>query len=200
MRVNQNDDNILVDLARRGDMDAFEQLVARYESRVYTIAYRFTGNYADASDLAQEAFIRVYRSISSFRGESSLLTWLTRVVTNVCKDELRRRAKHKIVSIDEMAEKGQVSEPETRQKPLEEAVLKKEWQEEVQQILSSLTYEHRAVIIMRDIQGYSYEEIAAILECSLGTVKSRLNRARQILKNKLLARNELLIGRTGHGR
>ncbi|HWI55306.1 MAG TPA: sigma-70 family RNA polymerase sigma factor [Desulfobacteria bacterium] len=197
--MNQNDEDILVDLARRGDMEAFEQLVARYESRVFTIAYRFTGNYDDASDLAQEAFIRVYRSISSFRGESSLLTWLTRVVTNVCKDELRRRAKQKVVSIEEMTEKGQVSEPESRQKTLEEAVLKKEWQEEVQQILNSLTYEHRAVIIMRDVQGYSYEEIAGFLECSLGTVKSRINRARQILKNKLLTRNELLIGQAGHG-
>ncbi len=197
--MNQKSDSVLVDLARRGDIDAFEQLIARYESRVFTIAYRYTGNYADASDLAQEAFIRVYRSISSFRGDSSLLTWLTRVVTNVCKDELRRRAKQKIVSIEEMAEKGQVSEAEPRQKPLEEEVLAKEWQEEVQQILGSLTHEHRVVIVMRDVQGYSYEEIAGFLECSLGTVKSRLNRARQILKNKLLTRNELLIGQVGHG-
>lgn len=194
-----NSDDVLVDRARQGDLEAFEQLVAKYENRVFTIAYRYTGNYADASDLAQEAFIRFYRSIGSFRGESTLLTWLSRVVTNVCKDELRRRAKNKTVSMDEMTEKGQALDVEGVIRPLEETVLTKEWQEEIQQILNSLTEEHRTVIIMRDIQGYSYEEIALFLKCSLGTVKSRINRARNLLKNKLLARNELLVGRACQG-
>lgn len=196
--MNNIDENILVERARQGDLDAFEQLVARYESKVYTIAYRYTGNYADASDLAQEAFIRVYRSINSFRGESSLLTWLSRVVTNVCKDELRRRAKQKTVSMEEMAEKGQSPATEHKNRPLEELVLKKEWQEEVQQLLNTLSEDYRTVIVMRDVQGYSYEEIALFLKCSLGTVKSRLNRARNILKNKLLARSDL-TGRACHG-
>lgn len=196
--MNNIDENILVERARQGDLDAFEQLVARYESKVYTIAYRYTGNYADASDLAQEAFIRVYRSINSFRGESSLLTWLSRVVTNVCKDELRRRAKQKTVSMEEMAEKGQSPAAEHKNRPLEEIVLKKEWQKEVQQLLNTLSEDYRTVIIMRDVQGYSYEEIAVFLKCSLGTVKSRLNRARNILKNKLLARSDL-TGRACHG-
>ncbi|MHB9096035.1 MAG: sigma-70 family RNA polymerase sigma factor, partial [Eubacteriales bacterium] len=160
---------------------------------------RYVGNYADASDLAQEAFIRVYRSIGTFRGDSSLLTWLYRVVTNVCKDELRRRAKEKTVSIDEMIEKGKAPDAFSGHKPPEEALLSREWQEEVQQVLNSLSEEHRAVVIMRDVQGYTYDEIALFLECSLGTVKSRLNRARGILKDRLLSRKELLIGRVCQG-
>ena len=194
-----NSDEILVAQVKSGDLDAFEQLVARYETKVYTIAYRYVGNYNDASDLAQDAFIRVYRSINNFRGDSSFLTWLYRVVTNVCKDELRRRAKEKTVSIDEIVEKGKSPPAEMQNKPLEEAVLSREWQEEVQQILNTLSDDHRTVVVMKDIQGYSYEEIAGYLECSLGTVKSRLNRARHILKDRLLTRKDLLIGRACHG-
>lgn len=189
-------DEILIEQIKSGNVEAFEQLVTRYEIKVYTIAYRYTGNYNDASDLAQEALIRVYRSIHGFRGDSSFLTWLYRVVTNVCKDELRRRAKEKNVSMDEMEESGKAAGVSPESKTPEETVLHREWQEEVQQILNSLSEEHRTVVIMRDIQGYSYEEIAFFLECSLGTVKSRLNRARTILKDRLLAQNELLMGRT----
>lgn len=189
-------DEELISRVKSGELDAFEMLVAKYETKIYTIAYRYTGNYSDASDLAQEAFIRAYKSINGFRGDSSFLTWLSRVVSNVCKDELRRRMKQKTVSMDEMMEKGQSPEFETGGSPLEEVVLRKEWQEEVQSILNSMSEEHRTVVIMRDIQGYSYEEIAFSLKCSLGTVKSRLNRARNILKDKLLARSELMLGKS----
>lgn len=188
-------DELLIEQIKNGDLHAFERLVARYETRVYTIAYRYVGNYSDASDLSQEALIRVYRSIGSFRGDSTFLTWLYRVVTNVCKDELRRRARQKAVSMDEMIEHGRTPVAEAVQRLPEEAVLRKEWQEEVQQVLNSLTEEHRMVVVMRDIQGYTYEEIAGFLQCSLGTVKSRLNRARNILKDRLLSRNDLLPGR-----
>jgi len=166
-------------------------LVAKYETKVYTIAYRYAGNHNDANDLAQEAFIRVYRSIGGFRGDSSFLTWLYRVVTNVCKDEIRRRARENTVSMDEMIDQGKQPVPDRKTGPLEE-VLHREWREEIQQVLNSLSYEHRTVIIMRDIQGYTYEEIAFFLECSLGTVKSRISRARNILKDLLLARSDLL--------
>lgn len=188
-------DEALIELIRNGNLNAFEQLIARYEIRVYTIAYRYVGNHSDASDLAQEAMIRVYRSIGTFRGDSAFLTWLYRVVTNVCKDELRRRARQNTVSMDEMLEHGQVPVVQAAEKPPEEAVLRKEWQEEIQVVLNSLSEEHRTVVVMRDIQGYSYEEIAGFLECSLGTVKSRLNRARNLLKERLLSRKDLLLGR-----
>lgn len=192
-------DDLLIEKIKQGDLNSFDQLAARYETRVYTIAYRYAGNHNDASDLAQEAFIRVYRSIGSFRGESSFLTWLYRVVTNVCKDEIRRRAREKTVSMEEMIDQGQQPVKSTKTGPLEE-VVHKEWREELQQLLNSLSYEHRTVIIMRDIQGYTYEEIAYFLECSLGTVKSRLSRARHILKDLLLARKDLLSGIACEGR
>jgi len=196
--VNINDE-ILIEKIKEGDIDAFEVLISRYEARVYTIAYRYIGNYNDASDLAQEALIRVYRSIYSFRGDSSFLTWLYRVVTNVCKDELRRRAREKTVSMDELEERGLTPAVEPGHRSLEDFILRKEWQDEVQEVLNTLSEEHRAVVIMRDIQGYSYEEIAHFLECSLGTVKSRLNRARSTLKDRLIERKELIVGRACHG-
>jgi len=191
-------DEILIDEIKNGNLDAFEQLVARYETKVYTIAYRYMGNYNDANDLAQEALIKVYRSIHGFRGESSFLTWLYRVVTNVCKDELRRRAREKTVSMDEMIEHGNSPSSGQGNSSLDDFVLRREWQEEVQRVLNSLTEEHRTIVVMRDIQGYSYEEIAHFLECSLGTVKSRLNRARNVLKDRLLEHNELLSGKVCH--
>ncbi len=193
-------EEILIEQVKKGDPDAFEELVARYETRIYTIAYRYIGNYDDAGDLAQEALLRVYRSIGGFRGESSFLTWLYRVVTNVCKDELRRRAKERTVSMEEMLEKGKSPPADgTVNGSPEEAVLSREWQEEVQQVLNSLTEEHRTIVVMRDIQGYSYEEIAFFLECSLGTVKSRLSRARQALKDRLLAGKDKFFGRACPG-
>lgn len=195
----ENNDEELVQRVKSGDMEAFEQLVLKYESRIYTIAYRYTGSHNDAGDLAQEAFIRAYKSIHGFRGESSFITWLSRVVTNVCKDELRRRMKQKTVSIDEMMENGHVPAIDYGGSSLEEVVLRKEWQQEVQAVLNTLSEEHRAVVIMRDIQGYSYEEISFMLKCSLGTVKSRLNRARNVLKDKLLASSEHGMNRTCQG-
>lgn len=187
-------DEMLIEKIKLGDIDSFEQLLAKYETKVYTIAYRYAGNHNDASDLAQEALIRVYRAIGSFRGESSFLTWLYRVVTNVCKDEMRRRARQNSVSMDEMIERGKQPIPDKSAESLEETVLRKEWQEEIQHVLNSLTHEHRTIIVMRDIQGYSYEEIATFLECSLGTVKSRLSRARNTLKDLLMAKSDLLRG------
>ncbi|KNZ70384.1 ECF subfamily RNA polymerase sigma-24 subunit [Thermincola ferriacetica] len=190
-------DEVLIAQSKEGDVEAFTKLVAKYENKVYTIAYRFFGNHADASDIAQEAFIRVYKSLHSFRGNSAFLTWMYRVVTNVCKDELRKRAREKTVFIEELMDnkKGSAMRKEGSISKLpEDAVIRKEWQQEVQEILNSLSVEHRTVIIMRDIQGFSYEEIASMLQCSPGTVKSRLNRARHALKEKLLVRQELLDG------
>ncbi|WP_418792090.1 RNA polymerase sigma factor [Phosphitispora sp. TUW77] len=187
-------DEALIDKIKQGDLDAFEKLISNYETKVYTIAYRYFGNYNDASDLAQEALIKVYRSINTFRGESSFSTWLYRVVTNVCKDELRRRARPKTVSIDEMIEDGKSPGVETKCRPIEEIVIRKELQDEVQEALNSLTEDFRTIVIMRDIQGYSYEEISSFLECSMGTVKSRLNRARNALKERLLERRDLFMG------
>ncbi|MFZ5641905.1 MAG: RNA polymerase sigma factor [Bacillota bacterium] len=196
-------DEVLVEMCKQGDLAAFEQLVEKHQSRVYTIAYRYMGNYADASDLAQEAFIKIYRSLGSYRGEASFQSWMYRLVTNACMDELRRRGRAKTVSIEELMENKKgltMSRVTTKSRLPEDAVIRRELQREVQNVLNTLSDEHRAIVVMRDIQGYSYEEIAELLQCSLGTVKSRLNRARHVLKEKLLARREMLVTGTGYGR
>lgn len=185
-------DDILVQKCKKGDLDAFDELVKRYENKVFTIAYRFVGNYADANDLAQETFIRVYQALPLFRGDSSFATWLYRIAANVCRDELRRQHRQKKVSLDEMISQpgGGASLTDNALSP-EESLEKNELQQLVQQCLNTLSDEHRLILVMREIQGLSYDEIAVTLDCSLGTVKSRLNRARQALKQKMLGVREL---------
>ena len=185
-------DDVLVQKCKNGDLDAFDQLVKRYESKVYTLAYRFTGNHADANDLAQETFIRIYQALPSFRGDSSFATWLYRIASNVCRDELRRQQRRKKISLDEvMSQSGcNLSLAYDSESP-EESLEKSELQRAVQNCLNALSDEHRLILIMREIQGLSYEEIAAALDCSLGTVKSRLNRSRQALKQKVIIDREL---------
>jgi len=185
-------DDILVQQSKSGNIDAFDELIKRYESKIYTVAYRFTGNHADANDLAQETFIRVYQSLPSFRGDSSFATWLYRIASNVCRDELRRQQRRKKISLDEMISQpgGNLSLADDGVSP-EESLEKSELQRAVHRCLNSLSDEQRLILIMREIQELSYDEIAAALDCSLGTVKSRLNRSRQALKQKVMVDREL---------
>lgn len=186
------DDDLLVKRSRNGDLDAFEELVKRYEGKVYTVAYRFMGNHADASDLAQDAFIRAYQALPSFRGDASFATWLYRIVSNVCRDEIRKQQRHKKVSLDEvMLQPGGNPSLMAAEMSPEESAETNEIQYMVQKQLNSLSGDHRLILVMREIQGLSYEEIASSLDCTLGTVKSRLNRARQTLRQKMLEQREL---------
>lgn len=186
-------DEELVDKSQAGDLQAFEELVCRYERKIYTLAYRMTGNYHDANDLAQEAFLRAFQAIKGFRGDSSFSTWLCRIATNVCRDELRKRYRTPVDYLDEEVSFGELEVK--KQVPVDEpgpAELyeKQELQRELQALIDTLTPEYRVAIILRDIQGLSYEEIAEQLECSLGTVKSRISRARSFLKEKILSLQE----------
>ncbi len=182
-------DEALVARSKNGDIDAFEELVSRYERKIYTVAYRFMGNHEDANDLSQEAFLRAFQSISSFRREASFLTWMCRIVTNLCRDELRKKYRAQIESLDEEITLGegevkkQVASSEPGPAELYET---KELQEKIQELINTLSPEFRLALVLRDIQGFTYEEIAEQLECSLGTVKSRINRARKYLKDKLV--------------
>lgn len=190
----QQADDILIEKSKNGDLEAFELLVRRYESKVYTVAYRFLGNHADASDLAQETFLRLYQALPRFRGESSFMTWLYHITANACRDEIRRQQRYHVVSLD--AETGNngtqaISQVPSRAPSPEEAVEQKEFNEVVQHCLSNLSEEHRLVLVMREIQDMSYEEIADVLKCSLGTVKSRLSRARQAFKTKFIVLRQL---------
>ncbi|HWQ76060.1 MAG TPA: sigma-70 family RNA polymerase sigma factor [Syntrophomonas sp.] len=191
-----NSEQQLVKRTLHGETYAFEELVNTYQNKVYMLAYRYMGNEDDANDLAQEAFIKAYRSLRSFKGDSSFGTWIYRITTNVCLDELRRR-KRKIVplSLDEPLATldGDDIEREIVDQSLAVDVLfeQKEFTQNLQLLLDEMKPEHKTVIVLRDVMELSYEEIADVLNCSIGTVKSRISRARGVLQKKLVQR-ELL--------
>lgn len=167
----------------------FEALVARYGRHVYNIAYRLSGSDADAKDLAQDAFVRVFRSLRRIDQTASLEGWLHRIVTNLYIDLLRTRPRRRVESLDAPLVTPQGGEV-TREVPdpgagPEEAVLRATLDGEVQRGLLRLSEDLRVVVVLCDIEGYSYEEIAAMLRVPLGTVKSRLHRARRVLAARL---------------
>ena len=170
----------VVQKVQSGDVNAFEDLVAAYEKNVYNLALRMPSN---AQDLAQEAFIKAYNSLSSFRGESKFSVWLYRIVSNVCLDYLRKKNKQSTVSLsveDDDGEDSQLDLPDLSQSP-EELLEKKLTREAVQRGLAALPEDARQILLLREIQGLSYEEIASALGIDLGTVKSRIFRARKKL-------------------
>lgn len=191
-----NSEQELIKRSLQGETQAFEELVLQYQDKVYALAYRYMGNEEDAYDMSQEAFIKAYRSLRSFKGNSSFGTWIYRVATNVCLDELRKR-KRKIVplSLDEplATQEGdevdkEIADPAPTQDILYE---QKEFSQYIQNLLDQMKPEHKTVVVLRDVMELSYEEIASVLDCSIGTVKSRLSRARMVLKKKFSQR-ELL--------
>jgi RNA polymerase sigma-70 factor (ECF subfamily) len=180
----------LIRSAQAGHLDAFDDLLVLYQDRVYSHCMHLTGNHEDAADLAQEVFIRAYQNIVSFRGEADFGTWLHRIAVNLWINE-RKRARNKIISlsIDEplTTDKGDmiVRELEAEHASPAEYVERLELAEQLQRALSQLTEEFRMVVILRDVEGYSYSDIANITGSSLGTVKSRISRARNMLKKLL---------------
>lgn len=184
----------LLKKARSGDVLAFEQLVEKYQQKVYSLAFRYMGNEEDASDMSQEAFLKSYKSLRNFKGDSTFGTWLYRITTNVCLDELRRRKRRyqhfNILSIDEPVATSDGDEVEKEiadSAPLQDTIIdRKEFSSYINAMLDQMKPEYRAVIILRDIMDFSYEEIAQVLDCSIGTVKSRINRARNLLKKKMV--------------
>lgn len=179
----------LIKKCQQGDVEAFEKLILSYQKKVYTIAYRYMGRREEAEDLAQEAFIKVYRSLKTFRGDSSFSTWLYHVVTNVCRDALRknsRKLEEDSLDCAVTTEKGEIRR-EIVDWSMSPALLyeQKELGEFLQSLIDQLSPEYKAVIVMREIQDMSYDEIAQAMDCSLGTVKSRLSRARKTLRDMI---------------
>lgn len=185
-------DEVLVKQAQEGNRAALCELIRRYERKTYNLAFRLMGNHADASDAAQEALVRVYTRIDRFRGDAAFSTWLFRVVTNTCLDELRRRGRLNCASLDEPVNTDEGLVPRQGavdyDTPLDQ-VQRGEVQEAVQRAISRLPDDYRVVVVLRDLQEYSYQQIAVYLGTSLGTVKSRLHRARQALR-VILAKTE----------
>ena len=171
-----------------GDVNAFEDLVAAYEKNVYNLALRMTGSPEDAEDMAQEAFLKAYNSLPSFRGDSKFSVWLYRIVSNVCLDFLRKKNKRGAVSlsvVDDDGEDTQLDLPDVSQSP-EEVLEKKLTREAVRRGLAALPPDARQILLLREIQGLSYEEIGDALGLESGTVKSRIFRARKKLVAFLL--------------
>ena len=179
----------LINKAKNGDIAAFEELMRLHEKKVYTIAYKYMGNYEDAGDITQETFIKAYQVINTFREEASFGTWVSRIAANKALDELRKRKRFQTTSLEEEIEleAGSISkEIATEDATPEEQYLQQETGAYLQSLLDEMREEYKVVIIMREVEGRTYEEIAEALACSLGTVKSRLSRARNYLKEKIM--------------
>jgi RNA polymerase sigma-70 factor, ECF subfamily len=178
----------ITDTCRKEERQAFDQLVQRHHKQAYNIAYRMTGNHADAEDLTQEAFIRAFRFFGQYRRELPFENWLYRIMSNVFVDMLRRRPKVHIRSIDQPIQmddgEAMMEIPDSALTP-EESVLSNELDARIQSALMTMSEEFRMAVIYADIQGLSYEEIADAMRCSIGTVRSRLHRGRKILRERL---------------
>ena len=177
----------LVRSAQKGDDGAFEALVRSYEKRVYHLALRMCGNAEDAYEVAQEAFLCAWRGLRFFRGESSFSTWIYRLTSNAAIDFIRRRRRQgggESVSLDDEDIFLEVADPAPSPHQQAERL---ELREAVAQGLAALSPEHRQVLLLRELQGMSYEEIAACLDLDLGTVKSRIARGREKLRKYLIA-------------
>lgn len=180
----------LIHRAQKNDLAAFEELVLLYQDRVFALAVRLLGNQADAQDLAQEVFIRAYRSLPGFRGEADFGTWLHRIAVNLWLNG-RRRGNVSTVSLDQPLPTGEgevLREVPTLEGEPESMLMERELGELLQESLDALPKEQKAVLVLRELEGQTYEEIAAVLKCSLGTVRSRLSRARQALRRQVAER------------
>ena len=181
----------LVKAVQAGDMTAFDGLVQQHKDRLFNLVYRFLGDYQEADECAQEVFIKVFKSINSFRFESTFSTWLYRIAVNTCKNKLKSsgyRWKKRTVSIENPeGPKGGNPLPEIANgapSPMATLETKERWMR-VQQAVNALPEEQNTVVVLRDIQGLSYQEISDITGLNLGTVKSKLARARLALRNML---------------
>ncbi len=179
---------MLVQQAKNGDQTAFAQLVTAYEGKIYNLAYRYLGNQEDAMDASQEVFLRMFRFLEGFQEDSSFSTWLYRIGINVCKDLLSkktRRAEQPLEYPDEESDSRPAEVPDDRYDP-EKIMESAELRRTLSDAIAQLPAPQREMILLRDVQGLSYEEIGEALCLESGTVKSRLFRARENLRKKLL--------------
>lgn len=187
-------DNELIQACKEGDMEAFRCLFEKYQGRNYSVAYGMLRNREDALEVSQESFIKAFKSIRSFRGKSSFGTWLFRITTNKAIDFIRRNKRHRTV---EEKDWGRTIPSEMEQYPIVEhiidpgeALARKQLREELELAMSKLPPKQRAVVILREVEGLSYQEISRILGCPKGTVMSRLHGARSRLRGLLKGRLE----------
>lgn len=182
-------DHELVSRAREGHYEAYEELIRRYQRRVYALVYNMTGHREDAEDLVQDIFIKAYRSLGGFKGDSSFYTWIYRIAVNRTINFLKRHKRRAYdMSLDDMDQAAERDptyvELRARESPVRDVALT-ELQKKLNEALRGLSEKHRTVVVLHDIQGVPHEEIARIMKCSEGTVRSRLFYARQQLQREL---------------
>lgn len=184
-----NEDERLVEKALDGDAGAFETLMEKYERKMYAVALRMCANREDAQDCLQDAMLRIYKALPSFKGQSSFFTWVYRITMNTCLDDLRRKKVRQATSVDQLIELGwsPTDEEDTPERHHDRSELRRN----LSKAISLLPEEMRAAVILRDIQGFSYDEIAETLNTNVGTVKSRISRGREKLREILSKEAEL---------
>jgi len=174
-------DETLVRAAQKGDMSAFEELVGRHRDKIYARAFSMLRNEDEAIDLSQEAWVKAWQRLKQFQGDSSFVTWTTRIVINLCLDELRKQKRQRTESIEQMDEEAGGVE---RQMPVinpnpTEGLEREELRRQIDRALGQLSNEHRTVLVLHEFEGLEYKEIAKTMQCSIGTVMSRLFYARR---------------------
>ena len=176
---------------KKGDVDAFEEIVRKYQKKMFNISYRMTGDYNDAAEVVQDAFLSAYRNIKDFKGKSKFSTWLHSIIINLSRNklkQLRTRSYWEDCSLDDPleTENGEVNpEPVSNNPSAHDRLEQRERRQEILKCVSTLEAEFRETIILRDMQGFSYDEISDMLNIAIGTVRSRLHRARLALKDCL---------------
>ena len=181
-------EDVLVHRARKGDLKSYDELVKRYQERIYATIYHMTSNHEDANDLAQDSFIKAYQALGSFKGGSSFYTWLYRIAVNKTINFLKQRKNRTHMSLNDLDFNAE-HDPDlmaliSHKTPRRDAGLN-ELQEKLNGALLKLSEPHRLVVVLHDVQGQSHEEIAKVMECNIGTVRSRLFYARQQLQSEL---------------
>jgi RNA polymerase sigma-70 factor (ECF subfamily) len=178
----------VVQRVQAGDVASFDQLILKYRERVYAMIYNMTSNREDAADLTQDSFIKAFQSINRFQGQSSFFTWLYRIAVNSSLTHIRKNKLRTFFSFDKVHEDAGVSEVINRltdKKDVERDVFVNELQEKLNEALQKLSIPHRTVVTLFEIDGLSHEEIAEVMNCSVGTVRSRLHYAKQLLQVEL---------------
>lgn len=181
-------DKLFVARVQSGDVAAFDHLVRKYRERLYAVIYNLTSNREDAADITQEAFIKAFTSINRFQGKSAFYTWLYRIGVNTALSQLKRNRFRRFFSLENIQENGsseQVLETLAAKHKSEKGALLNELQEKLNEALQKLSPKHRTVVVLFEIEGFSHQEIADIMGCSVGTVRSRLHYAKQQLQADL---------------
>jgi RNA polymerase sigma-70 factor, ECF subfamily len=186
------DQHALIERSLEGDLDAFNQLIVQYQNLAYSVAYRLLNDTDAAADAVQDSFIKAYRALDTFRG-GSFKSWLMRIITNTCYDVLRARQRHKTDSLDDLpVENEYIAALTDPHESPQQFVERQELSTLITTAIQDLPEEQRVSIILCDVEGYSYEEIADITGVAIGTVKSRISRARSRVRDYLIQYPELL--------